>query len=100
MKSYVFYPELLANRADAAQALADASFDLLIDYQSIKALPDLHGVEVEGIANKQTAMEILSALKKRFPDWGWERISFKDLGAKPGWQARLSRYRERGGDSQ
>ena len=64
-----FCPELFEHRNQALEALSEAGFIHMGDFVSVSLEHDLYGLEVSGIPDRDTALEIEICLKHTFPDW-------------------------------
>lgn len=64
-----FCPELFEHRLIALDALDTAGFTHIGDFVSVSLIHDRYGLEVSGIPNRDTAIQIESLLKKTFPEW-------------------------------
>ena len=93
--SFRFSPELFEVRNDVIDHLTDRGFHWLTHYSSVDPAHDVHGIEVCGIHDRDDAIEILDILMDTFPEWHPGCLCYKDYGREPGFNARVSRDRDR-----
>jgi hypothetical protein len=87
-----FSAELFEHRNDALEALGDGGFAWMSDFASVDVLHDLYGVEVCGVAERETADAMLALLRSRFPAWKHASVILKDWGKRErGWRVRVHR---------
>jgi hypothetical protein len=70
---FAYSSELLALAQGLKGDLASAGYDEGIDFSSVDAMHDVHGLEVCGIRNSDAALEVNRLLLRLFPSWnaGW-----------------------------
>jgi len=93
MARFEFHPELFEYRSRALAYLSDAGYLWLQDFGSVDLLHTEYGFEVCGIKQKSRASQMLTVLKRSFPDFEHAEMCYKDFGADEGWKVIISRKR-------
>jgi murein DD-endopeptidase MepM/ murein hydrolase activator NlpD len=91
--AFAFFPELLNLSNGLVSELSAAGYEMTVDYYSIDAIHDVNGLEVCGIHDPQTALDIIRFLLRRFPGWNAGWLHAPDSGSTQEWVARIQRDR-------
>lgn len=88
---FAFSPELLALSQNLKTDLSAAGHEEGIDFSSVDPLHDVHGLEVCGIPNSETALEVTRLLLRLFPGWNAGWLHAPDSTSEQGWVATTQR---------
>lgn len=88
---FAFSAELLALAQELKGGLSDAGFEVGTDYSSIDALHDVHGLEVCGIRDSATTLEVTRVLLRAFPSWNAGWIHPPEHSSQQNWLATIQR---------
>ena len=72
------HPELYEAKAKAQDALEASGLLWLRDYACCDVLHEEYGIELEGLADRKTALEALRVLRRTFPTWRYASIWYRD----------------------
>ena len=91
---FAFSDELLQHQGRLLGLLPDEGFDLSTDFASVDTLQDVHGLEICGIPDGDTALAITRLLLREFPGWNAGWIHEPDLTSLQNWVAAIQRDRD------
>jgi len=94
-EEFEFYPELFAARGLAAELLEEAGYTWFGDYSSIDLMHEDYGLEVCGIRTEAGMRRVAETLRRGFPHWHHQNVSFQDHGRDPGWAVSLCMFPSR-----
>lgn len=92
--AFAFSAELLDCRHDLLAQLSEAGYELTTDYSSVDVLHDVHGLEVCGIHNADSALQITRLLLRTFPGWNAGWLHPPDSSSEQEWVASIQRDRD------
>jgi murein DD-endopeptidase MepM/ murein hydrolase activator NlpD len=92
--TFAFFLGLLQLSTLLVAELSTAGYERAIDYYSIDAMHDVHGLEVCGIHDPHTALNIIRFLLRRFPGWNAGWLHAPDSASTQEWVARIQRDRD------
>ena len=91
---FAFSPKLLSLTQDLKGDLASAGYEEGADYSSVDAMHDVHGLEVCGIRNSETALEVTRLLLRLFPGWNAGWLHAPEYSSAQDWVATIQRDRD------
>ena len=92
--AFAFFPELLSLSTALVSELSVAGYEQTVDYGAIDVMHDVHGLEVCGIHDPQTGLNIIRFLLRRFPGWNAGWLHPPDHTSTQKWVARIQRDRD------
>jgi murein DD-endopeptidase MepM/ murein hydrolase activator NlpD len=88
---FAFFPELLELARRLVAELSATGYEHMSDYCSIDAMHDVHWLEVCGIKDPETALNVSRFLLRRFPGWNAGWLHEPTSTSRQGWVARIQR---------